>query len=340
MPRVSDLVARVLASAGGQSVLTWTDRSPWPSGRFAALTYHRIDDPSDHDRLPGLVSATPGEFEAQVEVLARHYDLIDLDQLLAAARCEASLPDRAVLLTFDDATDDFARHALPVLERIGAPAVVFVPTGFVDRPDRGFWWDAVHCAVTTTRHRGSWRSPVGDLPLGTADERSTAVRTLLDHLKRVPFGDVEPAVAALCADLDVEPPPADVMSWETLRTVARSGVSVCPHTRHHPHLDRIPVDLARREIAESWDDLRRELGEVPPVFAYPAGQMNERVVSVVSDLGFEAAFTTRRGTNRIGASDALTLRRINVSRRTGLGATRLQMHPLAGRADRRRVAVS
>jgi len=39
---------------------------------------------------------------------------------------------RDIVVTFDDGTADFADHALPILERHGVPAVLYVATGFIE----------------------------------------------------------------------------------------------------------------------------------------------------------------------------------------------------------------
>ena len=44
----------------------------------------------------------------------------------------APLPEGAVLITFDDGYRDNLENALPVLQRHGYPAVLFVPIGFLD----------------------------------------------------------------------------------------------------------------------------------------------------------------------------------------------------------------
>ncbi|MFQ5557737.1 MAG: polysaccharide deacetylase family protein [Acidimicrobiales bacterium] len=309
------------------------------------LTYHRIDTAADpQGRHPGLVSATPAELDEQMALIASNFRPIGVDELLAAVRGDDPIPDRAILVTFDDAVDDFAHNAWPVLQRHDVPAVVFVPTAFVGSPSASFWWDALHAAVTLTRRDAVEAPGVGRIDLSSPSARTRACRSLRTHLKSIPYDEVGGFVEGLGRELEVAAPPARVMSWDQLRELAGQGLAVCAHTRSHPHLDRISIDAARREVKRSIDDLRAELGDPPPLFAYPGGQLTSEVVDVVRSSGIEAAFTTARGMNRLGSDDPLLLRRFNVSRRTGVNAIRVQMNPWAARAlatrrsDRRQVS--
>ena len=45
------------------------------------------------------------------------------------------------------------------------------------------------------------------------------------------------------------------------------------------------------------EDLEREVGPVPPVFAYPGGAFNEEVVTMLRREGVRLAFTTGHGIN-------------------------------------------
>ncbi len=90
------------------------------------LFYHRVA--AERDEL----SVQPRAFTAQMEHLrAEGYRVVDV--LEAAALLDAPpSPHRVVGLSFDDGYADIARHALPVLERLGFRASVFVATGTID----------------------------------------------------------------------------------------------------------------------------------------------------------------------------------------------------------------
>lgn len=88
------------------------------------LMYHKVDD------LPGNPATVPvGVFAAQMRQLAElGYAPVDLGAVVAHYAGGIALPPNAVLITFDDGYRDVLVNALPVLERHGFPAVVFVST--------------------------------------------------------------------------------------------------------------------------------------------------------------------------------------------------------------------
>jgi peptidoglycan/xylan/chitin deacetylase (PgdA/CDA1 family) len=100
--------------------------------------YHSIDAPTD-DRERNIC-LPPAEFGRQMEYLhAKGYMPISLDLLLDASSRGGELPFCPVVITFDDGYADNAVNALPVLQRYGFPATVFVVSGCMGGNNT---WDA------------------------------------------------------------------------------------------------------------------------------------------------------------------------------------------------------
>ena len=96
--------------------------------RLPVLLYHHVG-PLRPGTYPELTVA-PEKFERQVRWLAqRGYVGIPPSAWLAWCKEGRALPERPVLLTFDDAYADLTEHAFPVLRRYGFSAAVFVVTG-------------------------------------------------------------------------------------------------------------------------------------------------------------------------------------------------------------------
>jgi peptidoglycan/xylan/chitin deacetylase (PgdA/CDA1 family) len=326
------LAHRCAASPPFGAAVRLADRVlPARSGLLTVLTYHRVDEPDRHpERAPGLLSATPEGFDAQLDVVGASCSVVSLDDVLAVREGRADLPPRAVLLTFDDAYDDFAEVAWPLLRHHGLPASLFVPTAYPDAPARAFWWDRLHQALAGTRATAV-ATPVGRLPLGSPAERDAAARALRTFLKAQPHDEAMGHVDALLADLEAPAPVSPVLGWDRLRALAAEGLALAPHSRTHPLLTRVGPDQLADEVAGSRADLERELGSAPPAFAYPSGANDDAVVAALDAAGYRLAFTTARGNERLDGDegpDWLRLRRVNVGRRTTPALLRAQLLPV------------
>jgi peptidoglycan/xylan/chitin deacetylase (PgdA/CDA1 family) len=101
------------------------------------------------------MTIAPKKFERQIRWLSRHgYAGIRPSDWIAWCRSGAALPKKPVLITFDDAFAAIAEHALPVLQRYGFGAAVFIVTRKVGK--------------TNDWERGSGRP--GTDPLMTAEQ--------------------------------------------------------------------------------------------------------------------------------------------------------------------------
>lgn len=98
------------------------------------LFYHRVTD------VPDVLAVTPAHFRAQMEFLRasglRVVDAGEAARLLAAGEGREGV----VALCFDDGYRDVALHAVPVLERLGFRASMFVVTGIADGRVRLSWY--------------------------------------------------------------------------------------------------------------------------------------------------------------------------------------------------------
>lgn len=102
------------------------------------LAYHAIADLAT-DPVLAEYGVSPDLFAAQLDDLIAHgWEFVDLDAVIASLDGDASLPRRALLLTFDDAYTDLLEVACPLLVDRGIPAVVFA---VADRVGATNLWD-------------------------------------------------------------------------------------------------------------------------------------------------------------------------------------------------------
>lgn len=96
-------------------------------GGFRVLMYHHIK-PGQNDGL--CVSSEL--FEKQLLYLKQNnYHIISGNDLYKSLKSKSKLPERSVLITFDDAYQNFPEHALPIINKQNMEAIVFVPTAYI-----------------------------------------------------------------------------------------------------------------------------------------------------------------------------------------------------------------
>lgn len=94
------------------------------------------------------------------------------------------------------------------------------------------------------------------------------------------------------------------LDWDDLRALRDLGWTIGAHSVTHPRMSwRLYDEDARahrarldRECARSRDELARELGTAPALFAYPYGEDPPIARQAVRDAGYSAALTVREST--------------------------------------------
>ena len=132
--------------------------------KFAApaaviLSYHSVQDqPEQYANTIGAhcIHAT-SIFEWQVELIARRFNAVSMDDILLFLKGEKSLPSRAVAITFDDGYKDNAQIAAPILNRFGVPAAFYLTVDSVDR-SKAPWYCFLRHAFLTSRN-SKFRDP-------------------------------------------------------------------------------------------------------------------------------------------------------------------------------------
>ena len=116
---------------------TWIFSRPAPKG-IPILEYHMVDA-ADHPDAREY-NVPPDDFSAQLDELQRQgYTTISLREFLRARKGLAELPEKPVVLTFDDGYDNNYTTLLPLLEARGMKATVFMVTNDIGEPGYLTW---------------------------------------------------------------------------------------------------------------------------------------------------------------------------------------------------------
>src|SRR4051812_16306014 len=118
------ILAVALAAAGIARAAAPGERS------FIALCYHGVEDRDPDQTFVGVSTDRLGQ---QLGWLQQNgYQFVSLDDVLAARDGVRPLPDKAVLLTFDDGLASFYTRAFPILKAFRAPAVLALVGAWMD----------------------------------------------------------------------------------------------------------------------------------------------------------------------------------------------------------------
>ena len=103
-----------------------------PPRAIPVIMYHNVG--SDYPGWPWNFLVTPLEvFEGHMRILKeRGWTTITLDELYAHVSKGASVPEKPIVLTFDDGYRDNYVHAFPILRKYGHRAVIWMSVDFVD----------------------------------------------------------------------------------------------------------------------------------------------------------------------------------------------------------------
>lgn len=88
--------------------------------------YHYVRD-LRHSRYPGIKGLDISLFYEQIAYLKKNYAFITMEMLIDAIENKTSLPDKALLLTFDDAYSDHFSYVFPFLDKHKIQGSFFPP---------------------------------------------------------------------------------------------------------------------------------------------------------------------------------------------------------------------
>ena len=233
-------------------------------GELTILSYHEIADKAD--ALTPTYAVSPTNFLRQMDWLRNHgYRFVSIDDVLASRAGKRPLPDRAVLVTFDDAYQSVYVHAWPVLKMFRIPAVVSVVGSWLEQKELV----DVDGKPQPRKAMISWEALREMVQSGLVEVGSHSW-DLHRGIVANPQGNLQPA--------------ATNRRW------------LPEQNRHEDEVAyrrRIEADLSR-SVAE----IRARTGKAPRVITWPYGRYNATTVSVAEGLGLQVGLTLLDGANR------------------------------------------
>jgi biofilm PGA synthesis lipoprotein PgaB len=232
-------------------------------GELTILSYHEIADKAD--ALTPAYAVTPTNFLRQMDWLRNHgYRFVSIDDVLASRAGKRPLPDKAVLVTFDDAYQSVFVHAWPVLKMFRIPAVVSVVGSWLDQKE----FVDLDGKRQPRKALISWDA-LREMRQSGLVEVGSHSWDLHRGILANPQGNLQPAATS--------------RRW--LPELGR-------HEDEAAYRRRIEADLSR-----SVTEIRQRTGKAPRVITWPYGRYNATTAAIAERLGFQVGLTLLDGAN-------------------------------------------
>ena len=258
--------------------------------RYTVLSYHEISDAKD--ALIPRYAVAPAHFRKQIDWLRTNgFNFISVDDIIAEKKGRKRLPEKAVLITFDDGYRSTYDHALPYLKSLGIPSVVAV-VGLWEEDAKTVDFDGKSVPRDMFM---TWRE-LRSLTKGGLVEIASHAYDLHKGAPGNPQGNMEPAATTRLWN-------SDSKSYES----------------EHAYRARVGADLKR-----SRDSIKRHTGRAPRVIAWPYGRYNHALRDSAAKLGMVVGLTLEDGAN-IETTPLSRVRRVLVESNMSVDGLKVEM---------------
>jgi peptidoglycan/xylan/chitin deacetylase (PgdA/CDA1 family) len=265
------------------------------------LAYHNVVPDLAEPRGEANLHLPRRRFAAQLDLLARTHEIVDLDSLLHAPSGRRWRPLAAI--TFDDAYRGALTCGLDELAARRLPATVFVAPARLGAD--AFWWDALADSTGKCLPGEVRRRALDEL----AGRQTAVVRWASEtglRLDRLPDSLLP------------------VTEDELRKAVGRARITLASHGWSHANLARLLPEELEDELARPLRWLRERFRAVRPWLAYPYGISSPRVERAAAAAGYEVALRVEGGRLRPQHVDRYALPRMNVPGQVSLEGFRLR----------------
>jgi peptidoglycan/xylan/chitin deacetylase (PgdA/CDA1 family) len=268
---------------------------------LTVIMFHRVLEPGDprwHTCDPNY-TIDAGLFAQCLRFFAAHYNIVSPQHVLEARRGESTLPERALLVTFDDGWSDNVDFALPRLRAAKVPGLVFVVADAVGRSAPFFQEQIVGAWRRGTLDTATLASAASVWLADLRTPRANDLPTLRQLIARIE-GLAAPARAQLLAGLAgaLSDDQRHMVSGVELQLLDAAGVGIGVHGQTHgpmTQVEDLDAELvgARRHMAA-----RLPHRAAPATMSFPHGRYTAAIAERALQAGYELVFTSDPVLNR------------------------------------------
>ena len=304
--------------------------------KLSVVMYHYVRDLKS-SRYPEIKGLDFKLFVEQIEYLRRHYRFVTSEQVARSLDGSEPLPDKAMLLTFDDAYIDHYTHVFPLLDRMGIQGSFYVPVKAVSENtvldvnkihftlagqlDKAYLVRTIESQLDRLRADHAIE-PFDDLvqKFAKPSRHDTAevmlVKNLLQH--GLPL-EIRSRIAD---ELFVQTVGMDeasfsrelYMSTEQVKTMQRHGMHIGCHGYDHFWWNKLDRAEVENEIDRSLSYLL-DIGVTQDMWTacYPYGAFDDQAIEILGDRRCKFALTTEVGVSNLLRDNRYKLPRLDTN---------------------------
>jgi peptidoglycan/xylan/chitin deacetylase (PgdA/CDA1 family) len=255
--------------------------------RLRILCYHGVCDDAliNQPWVPDFF-VSRSAFEQQMAYLSTHANVLSMFEAVLRLR-NRSLPPNAVVLTFDDGYANNLHAALPVLERYGMPATIFVSTAYTES---GELYHFLKLKLIRM-YAGLASLDLQSRPL--PDHKKSPVSVIVEQIESH-WERLRPLLTREQTEI-LRP-----LTIPEIASVDSPLIEFGAHTHMHCILSRESDERRREEIQRSVGLIDAWTRRAIPVFSYPNGQtgdFGEPDKAILREVGIQAAVSGVSGAN-------------------------------------------
>lgn len=287
-----------------------------------------------HSRYLEIKGMDKPLFRQQIEFMKKNFNIVTMEQVIDAVEGKSELPEKALLLTFDDGYVDNYTFAFPVLEEFGVQGSFFIP-GKTFAEHQLLDVNKIHYILASADiyelvedvkkemnyYRGTEYdyAPTDELfneyaVANRFDLKETIfvkrmLQTVLPEKLRNTISSnlFEKYVGVSEEQLAYEL----YMTEEQIRTLKRHGMFIGFHGYDHYWLGNLSPEQMRKDVDMALDTLDEFIDRKCWVANFPYGNYNPDVLNYIKKQGACIGLTTDVRVAEIGVDPALELPRLD-----------------------------
>lgn len=297
--------------------------------------YHYVRDLA-RSRYPKIKGLDIDEFRKQLDFFQANYTVVSCADVLEALSSGKTLPERSVLLTFDDGYIDHYTNVFPLLKHHGM-------TGFFSMPGKIL---GEQCLLDVNKIHYILASKAVDVLLPMVFERLDHYRgaeysipdnySLYEKLaessrfdpaevifiKRLLQAELEESLRnrivddlfAACVGIREDVFAKELyMSMDQVRLMKQSGMEWGIHGYDHYWMNRLGEEALRQDIGKALDVFSGIVDKQGWICCYPYGSSSEQVIRVVREMGATGGLSTRVALARLCEEERFVLPRLDTN---------------------------